>query len=573
MCAASATAISNGSYCLNTQELFDQLRLIVSEAGGFYQSPGLYALGWERYDGPESPPPRTRAIVQQAHDELFLGYAAVPSGADCRPKPAQANAVAAFVDAAGVRLTSPFVTRFGTGEGDRFAVNGSVAYAAAWNGVGLQDVQPTYLCAQGAGQTAAIDYSTAWDGGSALNVTGAGLVALYETSLATPATPISVVRYQGTTTPLLTVHDGTGWHTAVQQSSTTDTHGWTTSVQALSGLGATVTGIGVTTGTGTTVVGELGLMGAADYRPANPPPTQLVTPLDGGDTTWPQPAGTWYSNVYGCTDSAAAPVLLGRSFQPAFDLTHTLQTAPATYNWLVAQPVAASGISQQAVRCRAIPDPPTPTPSPSPTPTSPTATAPPTTQSPSASPTPSPSVTVVSPRAGAPVSAGGWFAVTATVTGLPAGVEVTAYVTVDGIAVASTPVTGGTTGTATAGTATGTARFERVPARAGTYRVRLGPAPATVQSTPWQMDVRPFGIVAAAPDVGGGRVTFTVAPGNWSPGTPVMLTRDGRATAVATVARKGTPVRITVGRVAGTYQVRVASTQGPVYGQRVWPLD
>ena len=52
-----------------------------------------------------------------------------------------------------------------------------------------------------------------------------------------------------------------------------------------------------------------------------------------------------------------------------------------------------------------------------------------------------------------------------------------------------------------------------------------------------------------------------------------MLTRDGRATTVATVAQKGTPVRITVRRVAGTYQVRVASPQGPVYGQRAWPLD
>ncbi|MEZ5116349.1 MAG: fibronectin type III domain-containing protein [Candidatus Nanopelagicales bacterium] len=183
---------------------------------------------------------------------------------------------------------------------------------------------------------------------------------------------------------------------------------------------------------------------------------------------------------------------------------------------------------------------PVPTPTASPSPTE-TPTPPP----------PGPSVTVVSPTDGSAISSGAWFGVSARTGGVPPGA--TAYVTIDGIAVAATTVT-----------AEGSARFEKVPARTGGYAVRIGPAPATVVSAGWAMDVRPFAITGHR-DLGS-TVRFTVATGNFSPGTAVRLTRDGRTTAIGRVPTSGSSLGITVPDARGTYQVKVDSRQGWVYG-------
>ncbi len=175
---------------------------IRNPSGGYYQSPSLYALGWERWGGPNLNNAATRAQVQQAHRDLFVGVGAAQTGDSCAPSPSVPNSVAAFVQAAGVVLQAPFVTRFNAGEGDSFGIQGGPGATTGWNGLGLQDVQPTWLCPQGPGQSAAINYGDSYDGGSSLTVTGSGIVSLYSTDMTPPTKPTAIVRYKGSSVPL-----------------------------------------------------------------------------------------------------------------------------------------------------------------------------------------------------------------------------------------------------------------------------------------------------------------------------------------------------------------------------------
>lgn len=317
---------------------------------GYYQAPSLYAVGWERWGGPNLNAGATRAQVQQAHRDLFVGFGAVPSGAGCMPTPPAKSSVAAFVSAAGVALSPPFVTRFNTGEGDFFTVQGVAAAATSWNGLGLQDVQPTWLCAQGSGQTASVTYAASYDGGSALTIGGPGQVSLYATRMPPPPSPIAVVRYRGPKAPLATMRDGSGsWRVAKETSSTTGS--WTTSVQSFPSLSGVVTEIGLQS-LGTVTVGELGVMSLQDYTPNSPPPTQSVAAPASGDVMWTNPPETWYANVFGCNAGGLQPQFLGRAFQPAFDPRYTIEPTSKLYPKYTIQPVTKAGIASMQVICR-----------------------------------------------------------------------------------------------------------------------------------------------------------------------------------------------------------------------------
>ena len=352
-CTSSASQISNGGACLSTQRLFAALAAIRKpQGGGYYQAPSLYAVGWERWGGPGLNVGATRAQVQQAHRDLFVGFGAVASGTSCKPTPPAASSVAAFVDAAGVALAPPFVTRFNTGEGDSFTAQGVSAASTPWNGLGLQDVQPTWLCAQGGGQTASITYGASYDGGSALAVGGAGQVSLYATRMTPPPAPIAVVRYRGSQPPLAAVRDGSGAWRVAKETSSTATGQWTTSVQAFPALSGVVTEIGLQSPGGSMTVGELGVMSAQDYTPNSPPPTQSVPAPASGDVTWTNPPGIWYANVFGCNAPGGAPQFLGRAFQPAFDPRYTVEPTLKLYPKYTIQPVNRAGVASMQVTCR-----------------------------------------------------------------------------------------------------------------------------------------------------------------------------------------------------------------------------
>lgn len=164
--------------------------------------------------------------------------------------------------------------------------------------------------------------------------------------------------------------------------------------------------------------------------------------------------------------------------------------------------------------------------------------------------------TISSPTTGQSISSGGYFNVFFSTTGpVPSGTV--AYLTLNGLAKAKV-VLGGP----------GNASISKIPAQAGQYAMRIGgggTGPVLAESSPFSLNIIPFQIVGQ-PDPGAGQLNFTVATGNWSPGTPISLTRNGLACNVGRVVTQFERIVIACPNVPGTYQVRVNSNQGYVYG-------
>ncbi len=111
--------------------------------------------------------------------------------------------VANFVAERSAVAALPFVTRFNTGEGDRFWKNGELLLEAGWFNLGSQDLLPTWswwtrpLNGRATAKSRLLvvdyDYELAFDGGTSLKISGrlgpadATEVRLYKTNLAVAA--------------------------------------------------------------------------------------------------------------------------------------------------------------------------------------------------------------------------------------------------------------------------------------------------------------------------------------------------------------------------------------------------
>ncbi|WP_409345558.1 endo-beta-N-acetylglucosaminidase [Paenibacillus sp. MBLB4367] len=87
------------------------------------------------------------------------------------------DGVAHYIPERSVIGSYPFVTRFNTGHGKSFFLNGEAAGMREWSNAGIQDILPSWQWwATSFGPedplTASFDYDTAYDGGSSLKVTG-----------------------------------------------------------------------------------------------------------------------------------------------------------------------------------------------------------------------------------------------------------------------------------------------------------------------------------------------------------------------------------------------------------------
>ncbi|OPA79409.1 hypothetical protein BVG16_10035 [Paenibacillus selenitireducens] len=87
------------------------------------------------------------------------------------------DGVAHFIPERSVIGSYPFVTNFNTGHGTAFFLNGEPSSAKEWNNAGIQDILPSWQWwakSSGAGNplSASFDYTTAYDGGSSLKVSG-----------------------------------------------------------------------------------------------------------------------------------------------------------------------------------------------------------------------------------------------------------------------------------------------------------------------------------------------------------------------------------------------------------------
>ncbi|MBV6698027.1 endo-beta-N-acetylglucosaminidase [Kitasatospora aureofaciens] len=109
--------------------------------------------------------------------------------------------LASYVAESSPVTAKPFVTNFGTGQGDFYNSGGTRVATGGWNNLSLQDVPPTYrwiVSSSGSKLTPSVDFTDAYQGGSSLRLTGTldapNTVRLYQTSLPVAAdTQLSMV--------------------------------------------------------------------------------------------------------------------------------------------------------------------------------------------------------------------------------------------------------------------------------------------------------------------------------------------------------------------------------------------
>ncbi|MER7520707.1 endo-beta-N-acetylglucosaminidase [Streptomyces sp. NPDC126499] len=198
--------------------------------------------------------------------------------------------------------TKPFVTSFNAGQGDFHHSAGVRVSSTGWNNLSLQDVPPTYRwVVQSAGTKLkpSIDFTDAYEGGSALRLTGTldavNTVRLYQTRLPVAAdTRLSVVVKTPAAGPTrlkaaVSFTDAPTAFTTLDLGSTT-TAGWERKTLDLSAYaGRTVAQIGLqTTGTAPAYdirVGQIALYDGAVDAPAAPTAPAVLGTTDTGAGT------------------------------------------------------------------------------------------------------------------------------------------------------------------------------------------------------------------------------------------------------------------------------------------------
>ena len=256
----------------------------------------------------------------------------------------------------------PFVTRFNTGEGSDFFVEGRAAGGGNWNMLSAQDPAPTEACGEDDTLGASIDYdNAAYDGGSSLRIAGTATadsrrLYLYETNAPLPQRAAFTLRYRqlparrgAAPEPHVVVWvDGKGPIDLEPTRRSTTGQRWT-SIQAHLPADVppgTLTRIGVgfdleRSQPVDTLIGELGVVDLDAYQP----PKQIRRHASAGKLTWhdPSPSTTQYYNVWTVRRSCLA--FVGRTTLQLYDLSHPLFGTPATRGRFVVQPVNTSGLA------------------------------------------------------------------------------------------------------------------------------------------------------------------------------------------------------------------------------------
>lgn len=136
----------------------------------------VYTYERQYYSGPRQDPSDT-------------GRTLPPTGKD-KHNPQRWDGVAHYIAERSVIGAYPFVTRFNTGTGERFFIDGTLSAETGWYNIGIQDVLPTWQwwVRNSTGISVDYDYSQALDGGTSLIVSGAAAeqaeLRLFKTDLA-----------------------------------------------------------------------------------------------------------------------------------------------------------------------------------------------------------------------------------------------------------------------------------------------------------------------------------------------------------------------------------------------------
>lgn len=357
---SSSDFIWNGAKCSDVKSLFANLgsARAPSTPPGFYQSLSLYAPGWTMFAGREktTEPPAPRSVFQAADELLWSGRGDYRlAGGTCTLAAPGQNSVSALLAPRSTLARVPFSTRFNTGEGDLFAVQGSLA-AKAWNLLAAQDAVPSGFCSEDGNVRAAIDYDDSFDGGSSLLISGTASPAgrriyLYEAAAQLPARPLFVLRYRAegeSVRPNVVVWiDGRG--PIDLEPAVREVGRWSYSEAVLPAgvTPGTLTRIGIGFGTLSPArvnvrLGEMAVVDSASYQP----PAQIVPDAGPAQLTWadPAPTATQFYNVWAVAPGASCANFVGRALLPRYDLVKPLFAIPPGSRFLI-QPVSTSGLA------------------------------------------------------------------------------------------------------------------------------------------------------------------------------------------------------------------------------------
>jgi hypothetical protein len=355
----------NGRECNDVAVLFANQRSAraPTDPPAFFQSLALFAPDWTMYAGlnqttdPRSP----RDVFQAVDQQLWAGTGGYRlSEGRCELAQPGQNSVSALIRPRSVLTQVPFVTRFDTGEGSDFFVEGRAAGAGSWNLLSAQDPAPTEACGEGDTLGASIDYDDdAYDGGSSLRITGTATadsrrLYVYEASAPLPQRAAFTLRYRqlpaggdaGPEPHVVVWVDGKGPIDLEPSRTSTPGERWT-SIQAQlpADVGpGTLTRIGVGFDVNRrrpvdTLIGELGVVDLDAYQP----PAQIRPHASAGKLTWHDPSAstTQYYNVWTVRRSCLA--FVGRTMLRLYDLHHPLFRADG--GRFVVQPVNTSGLA------------------------------------------------------------------------------------------------------------------------------------------------------------------------------------------------------------------------------------
>lgn len=359
---SSANYVWNGFACNDVLELFENLGSVRAgaEPPGFFQSMALYAPGWTAFAGRKTTaePPAPRDVFQAADERFWSGVGGYRvNGAECRLTTPTQNSVSSLLAPRSPLTSVPFVTRFNTGEGDGFAVEGRTA-GRSWNMLAAQDALPSEFCGEGSELQTRIDYGASFDGGSSLLVSGATYpnvrrTYLYEANAKLPEKPAFVLRYltngQGPA-PFVSVWiDGKGpidLPAAVKEPQGPWTY--TRAVLPPTIAPGTLTRLGIGFGTPSPVqvstrIGEIGVVDLNTYRP----PAAITPAVEASQLTWNDPAAatTKHYNVWAIPSGATCSSFIGRSLLQRYDLVRPLFAIPGPSTRFTVQPVSTAGLA------------------------------------------------------------------------------------------------------------------------------------------------------------------------------------------------------------------------------------
>ena len=343
--------------CLDTAALFRNQRATVPLSRGrgtpaVYTSNALFAPVWTYFGNlSDAVSPVSRAKAQAADNALWVGANARYSGPSC-VRSGTDNAVSALTTPRSVIGALPFVTNFNEGEGDVYAVQGTLVENTPWNDLSVQDVAPTWFCRQSGNLAVTPIYATAADddafnGGSALRLTGdSGEVELYTASipLGSSSQPTLSITSKTLTGALPYVRVGFSDGTSEVVQTTKAGPGWQQTTMPLYAQGKTVTSISVgvadTGASTTTILGQLRL-----YDARTPTTLEPIYVASDGDSliSWPSTpkVAASYWNVY----AAAAGCLrfLGPAFTNQYDVGQPMFASGQGTTRFVIQPVSSIG--------------------------------------------------------------------------------------------------------------------------------------------------------------------------------------------------------------------------------------